>query len=262
MSKGSELKASLRSALRKNETLTGAMVRAAGRLQTMRDGRLSYRERWSRRNSLEAGYWTDSLAVADARERFATRLDPETEIVGQALRRAVDGIDREDVAILDVGSGPLTSVGKRYPGKKIAVTAADALAGDYVEALAKAGIEPLVPPVAVAGEDVLDYFGPEAFDVTFMSNALDHTADPLLVIENLTGVTKRDGRVALRHMKNEGVRNGYFGIHFWNIECRDGRFVIWNREVTNDVTAQLAVGFEVECWIEGDEGIETLIRRR
>ncbi len=262
MRKGREVKAALRSALRSNEALTGALVRAAGRVQAFRDGRLSYRERWSKRNSHESGYWTDSLAAADARERFAIRLDPETEIIGQALRRAVELIGREDVAILDVGSGPLTSVGKRYPGKKLAVTAADALADDYAEALRKAGIEPLVPPLAVAGEDVLDYFGPEAFDVAFMSNALDHTADPLVVIENLVGVTKKDGCVALRHMKNEGVRNNYFGIHLWNIECRDGRFVIWNREVTNDATARLADAFEVECWIEGDEGVETLIRRR
>jgi SAM-dependent methyltransferase len=256
------LKAALRSALRKNEALTGAVVKAAGRLQSFRDKRLSYRERWSKRNSHEAGYWTDSLATADSRERFADRLDPETEIGGAALRRAVEEVDREEVAILDVGSGPLTSVGKKYPGKKIEVTAADALAGDYAKALAKAGIEPLVPVVAVAGEDVLDYFGPETFDVTFMSNALDHTADPMLVIKNLVDVTKRDGRVALRHMKNEGERNSYFGIHIWNIECRDGRFVIWNHEVTNDVTSLLADSCEVECWIEGEEGIETLIRRR
>jgi SAM-dependent methyltransferase len=256
------LKAALRSALRKNEALTGAVVKAAGRLQSFRDGRLSYRERWTKRNSHEAGYWTDSLAAADSRERFADRLDPETEIGGAALRRAVEEVDREEVAILDVGSGPLTSVGKKHPGKKIEVTAADALAEDYAKALAKAGIEPLVPVVAVAGEDVLDYFGPETFDVSFMSNALDHTADPLLVIKNLVDVTKRDGRVALRHMKNEGERNSYFGIHIWNIECRDGRFVIWNHEVTNDVTSLLADSCEVECWIEGEEGIETLIRRR
>ena len=256
------MKAALRSALRKNEALTGAIVKAAGRLQSLRDGRLSYRERWSKRNSHEAGYWTDSLAAPDSRERFADRLDPETEIGGASLRRAVEEIAREEVAILDVGSGPLTSVGKKYPGKKIVLTAADALAEDYTNSLAKAGIEPLVPPVPVAGEDLLDYFGPESFDVAFMSNALDHTADPLLVIRNLLGVTKGDGRVALRHMKNEGERNSYFGIHIWNIECRDDRFVIWNREVTNDVTELLADEYVVECWTEGAEGVETLIRPR
>jgi SAM-dependent methyltransferase len=248
--------------LRKNEALTGALVRTAGRLQSLRDGSLSYRERWSKRNSHESGYWTDALAAPDAQQRFGNRLDPEAEISGLALRRAVGEIDRDEVSILDVGSGPLSSVGKRYPGKKIAVTAVDALAESYVAALRKAEIEPLVPPAPVAGEDLLDYFGPESFDVTFMSNALDHTADPLLVIRNLIEVTKRDGRVALRHMKNEGESNGYFGIHLWNIECRDGRFVIWNREVTNDIASLFADSCEVECWVEGEKGVEVLIRRR
>jgi 2-polyprenyl-3-methyl-5-hydroxy-6-metoxy-1,4-benzoquinol methylase len=255
------VKAALRSALRKNEAVTRAMVRAAGRLQSLRDGRLSYRERWAKRRSHESGYWTDSLAAPDARERFADRLDPNTEISGTVLRRAVEEIPREAVSILDVGSGPLTSVGKAYPGKRIQVTAADALAEEYMTALRKANVEPLVPPVAVAGEDVASHFGAESFDVAFMANALDHTADPILVLDNLVEVTKRDGRVALRHMKNEGERNSYFGIHLWNIECRDGRFVIWNRETTHDVASVLA-GCEVECWSHGEDDIEVLIRRR
>jgi 2-polyprenyl-3-methyl-5-hydroxy-6-metoxy-1,4-benzoquinol methylase len=255
------VKAALRSALRKNETVTGAVVRAAGRLQSLRDGRLSYRERWSKRRTHESGYWTDSLAAPDARERFADRLDPNTVIAGKALTRAVEEVPREEISILDVGSGPLTSVGKTYPGKQIEVTAADALADEYVEALRKAKIEPLAPVVAVAGEDVASYFGSETFDVTYMSNALDHTADPILVLRNLVDVTKKDGRVALRHMKNEGERNSYFGIHLWNIECRDDRFVIWNRETTKDVATELG-DCEVECWTDGADDVEVLIRRR
>lgn len=255
------MKAALRSALRKNEALTGAVVRAAGRLQSLRDGRLSYRERWTKRRTHESGYWTDSLAAPDARDRFADRLDPNAEISGKALRQAVEEVPREEISVLDVGSGPLTSVGKTYPGKRIQVTAADALADEYTTALRKAGIEPLVPPVAVAGEDVASYFGAGSFDVTFMANALDHTADPILVLKNLVEVTREDGRVALRHMRNEGERNSYFGIHLWNIECRDDRFVIWNRETTHDVATELA-DCEVDCWTDGVDDVEVLIRRR
>ncbi len=132
-------------------------------MQSLRDSRLSYRERWSKRRSLEAGYWYDTLVASDARERFAERLDPKAEITGKALRRAVKEIQREDVSILDVGSGPLTSVGKTYPGKRIQLTAADALADEYVEAMRKSGVEPLVTPVAVAGEDVTSHFGGRSF---------------------------------------------------------------------------------------------------
>lgn len=250
----------LRSMIRRNEKLTGAAVRMAGRAQALRDRGLSARDRWAKRTSDESRYWVDALNDPDAKSRFADRLDPEREITGEALRKAVEEIGKEDVRILDVGSGPLTSVGKTYPGKRIEVVATDALAEDYAKTMREAGIEAPVVPVACSGEEVLDRFGPDSFDVAFVGNALDHTADPLLVLDNLLAVVGGEGRVALAHMRNEGVRNNYFGIHFWNIECREGRFVIWNREVTHDVTERLAGRWQVECWAPEPDDVYCLIR--
>lgn len=250
----------LRRLIRRSDTLTGFGVRWAGRLQALRDRGLPTRDRWSKRTSDESRYWVDALNDPDAKSRFADRLDPSREITGDALRKAVGEIDKEDVRILDVGSGPLTSVGKTYPGKRVEVVATDALAEDYARTMREAGIEPPAPPVACSGEEVLERFGPDSFDVAFIANALDHTADPLLVLDNMLAAVGDSGRVALAHMRNEGVRNNYFGIHFWNIECRDGSFVIWNPEVTHDVTERLADRWLVECWAPEPEGVETLIR--
>jgi SAM-dependent methyltransferase len=252
----------LRDLLRRSDTLTSAAVRLAGRFQGVRDRRLSLRDRWAKRTSDESRYWVDALSAEDAGKRFADRLDPEREISGEVLRRAVEEIDAEDVAILDVGSGPLTSVGKTYPGKRVKVVATDALAEEYVRILQKSAVEAPVLPEPCSGEEVLDRYGPDSFDVAFIGNALDHTADPLLVLDNLLGVIRPTGRVALWHLRNEGERNRYFGIHLWNIDCRDGRFFLWNRETSHDVTARLSDRFDVECWSSDDERISCLIRPR
>jgi 2-polyprenyl-3-methyl-5-hydroxy-6-metoxy-1,4-benzoquinol methylase len=254
--------AALRDILRRSDTLTSAAVRLAGRFQSLRDRRLSARDRWAKHTSDESRYWLDALSAADANERFADRLDPDREISGDVLRRAVEEIDTTEVAILDVGSGPLTSVGKTHPGKRINVVAIDALADEYIQVLGESGVKAPVLPEACSGEEILDKYEPQSFDVAFIANALDHTADPLLVLDNMLGVVKPNGRVALWHLRNEGERNRYFGIHLWNIDCRDDRFVVWNREVSHDINARLDGRYDVECWSSDDDRISCLIRPR
>lgn len=252
----------MRDLVRRSEVLTGLAVRVAGRLQSVRDRRLSSRDRWSKRASDEARYWRDALRSPDAASGFADRLDFGKAITGTALRRALEELEATEISILDVGSGPLTSVAGTYPGKRIEVVAIDPLADEYVEILREAGIDAPVLPIACRGEQILEKYSPGTFDIAFIANALDHSADPLVVLENMLGVVKPAGRVVLWHLRNEGERNNYFGIHFWNIECRDGRFVIWNRETSHDVTALLSDRFDVECWASDGDRVNCLIRPR
>ena len=250
----------LRNFVRRSPALTGIGVRALGRVQALRDRGLSSGARWRRRAPDESRYWIDALQSPDARTRFADRLDPEAEITDPALRPAVAEIDATEVSILDVGSGPLTAVGGTYPGKRIEVVAIDPLAEDYTRILRDLRFDPPVYPVACAGEDIVERFGEGAFDVSFALNALDHSVDPMLVLDNMIAAVSPAGRVALTHMRNEGERNGYFGIHFWNIDCRDGRFVIWNRDVEHDVGARLGGDFETECWTSEGDRVHCMIR--
>jgi SAM-dependent methyltransferase len=251
----------LRNLVRRSPTLTGLGVRALGRLQALRDRRLSSGARWRRRAPDEARYWIDALQSPQARTRFADRLDPDAEISEPALMRALAEIDGGEVSILDVGSGPLTAVGGTYPGKRIEVVAIDPLADDYARILRDLRFDPPVYPVACSGEDIVEKFGKGSFDVSFALNALDHSVDPMLVVDNMVAAVAPAGRVALTHMRNEGERNGYFGIHFWNIDCRAGRFVIWNRDVEHDVGARLGGDFETECWTSEGDRVHCVIRR-
>ena len=250
----------IRNLVRRSPRFTHLGVRALGRLQALRDRGLSPAARWTRRAPDETRYWAGVLHSPEARTCFLDRLDPQREITGPALRRAVDETMAHEIRILDVGAGPLTAVGTSYPGKRISVVPIDPLADAYVSILRDAGLDPPVLPVPCSGDEIVKKFGAATFDVAFALNALDHSADPLRVLDNMLTAITPGGRVALSHMHNEGERNGYFGIHFWNIDSRDGRFVIWNRRVTHDVTARLADRFETECWAVGDDWVHCLIR--
>jgi SAM-dependent methyltransferase len=248
----------LRDAVRRSPALTRFLVRVAGRAQALRDRGLTRSGRWRRRAGDETRYWEDALTADDAREAFSERLDPEAPLEDDSLIRAVDEVDAEVVEILDVGSGPLTSVGKTHRDRRLKIVAVDPLADDYARILREAGIDAPVVPVACGGEEIAEHLGEDSFDVAYALNALDHCADPMLVLDNMRRVVRPGGRIALTHMRNEGERNGYFGIHFWNLDCQDGRFVVWNRDERHDVAAELG-DVEIDCWL-GAGWVSCLIR--
>lgn len=234
-------------------------VRAVGKAQLILDRRLSTRGRWAKRAPDEIHFWVDAFATRDAEASFANRLDTSAMVRGSALRRALEEIEADDVTILDVGSGPLTSVVGTYPGKNLDVVATDAFADDYLRVLRQRGIQPPTPPIACAGEELLARFGEQAFDVVHIANALDHTADPLVVLDNMLAVAKPTGRIVLTHLPDEGERNQYMGIHLWNLRCEEGRLVLWNRDARHDLTERLAGRFEIDCWSTPDR-VNCLIR--
>lgn len=192
-------------------------------------------------------FWRDSLP-----ERVATwpeyqrRMDPEGRVWDPLLTGLLDRIDSPDVSIVDVGAGPLSAVGQRHPGKALTVVATDPLADAYNAVLDDLAIEPPVRPVSCAGERLLEHFGPEAFDIAYAINSIDHALDPLRVIENMVGVVKPGGFVALRHNRCEAMRNCYRHLHQWNFDVSDGDFVIWRgrregRNVTRALEGRAAV---------------------
>jgi SAM-dependent methyltransferase len=232
-------------------------------MQSIRDRNLAIPERWRRRRADEISYWADTLRSPEVGRLFPDRLDPKSEIRVPGLVRALAEIPETDVSILDVGSGPLTSVGKTFPGKKITVVATDPLAAEYVAILRECRICAPVLPVACAGEELLKQFRPETFDIALASNSLDHSADPLAVLENMLALIKPAGRVALMHFRNVGERHGYAGLHFWNIDYDGNRLIFWNRAVRHDLTAHLSDRFEIECWTTDDgDRLHCLIRPR
>src|SRR6476469_2031561 len=69
----------------------------------------------------EVGYWAEWLSTHGGKwsEDYAFRFDPSAEVEDPALRDALASIPKTDVSILDVGAGPASAVGVRFPGKAL-----------------------------------------------------------------------------------------------------------------------------------------------
>jgi SAM-dependent methyltransferase len=248
--------------VRRHERLRRAAGRIVGALSRVRTRRLSVRDRWSRSIAYESDFWDDWLATHafGDEEQYRARLDPSTPVSERLLVECLESIPEREVAILDVGAGPLTTVGRTFPEKELSITAVDPLAGAYDASLARAGVTPPVRTVEGHGERLLEQFAPGTFDLAYAANALDHCYDPMLVIRNMVEVVRPGGRVVLLHRRNEAEAKDYLGLHQWNFDVVDGRFVIWDRREELDVARELGAEAEVAATLAGGE-VACLITR-
>ena len=197
----------------------------------------------------EVGFWRNWLSTGGMYwpEDFRARFDPERRLEGH-LAPYVDRLEAQHVRILDVGSGPLTKLGKTHASKRLEITATDILANDYDRVLAELGLVPPVRTVYANAERLVDQFGPDAFDIVHAQNCIDHTSDPHRAIEEMVAVAKPGGWVVMYHAENEGQREGYNQLHQWNFTCVNGSFVIRDRAGrTVNMTVRLSDRCDVEC---------------
>ena len=201
----------------------------------------------------EALWWRHYLerGGGEWRDDLLARLDPSTALAEPLITERLARLDRERVRILDVGAGPVTPLGKTYPGIELDITAVDPLGDRYAALLADAGLQAPVPTLACAGEEVAERFGPAAFDIAYSRNALDHSADPMTVIRAMLETVVPGGFVALRHYRCEGANTGYIDLHNWNFDLGgDGSPTVWGPYGRHDLAEELAGQAEVSGWLE------------
>ena len=139
--------------------------------------------------------------------------------------------DRHYASILDVGSGPFTTVGNQLGSTTIHVVACDILAKGFKRMCDVASIRQYIP-VTYQNAESLTYVT-NTFDIVHCVNALDHMEHPIKALSEMYRVCKEGGYIYLKHYPNVGERNGYNGFHNWNISD-DGR--IWNKEESYTLT--------------------------
>ncbi len=155
------------------------------------------------------------------------------------------GTPLDSLKVLDVGAGPITSLGLAIEGRPIDLTACDPLAPFYAALAARHSIEfPLKTEQAFA-EDLTSFYALEAYDLVYCRNALDHSFDPIRAIGQMLMVARPAGRVFLEHHANEAENAAYDGFHQWNFDVRDGRFIVWNKTHDIDASALFAPGAQV-----------------
>jgi ubiquinone/menaquinone biosynthesis C-methylase UbiE len=130
--------------------------------------------------------------------------------------------------ILDVGCGPLSTVGICFSNGHVRLTGADPLADDYKNILEEEGIKTNCELIKCAGEELSKRFGKNKFDLVCAFNSLDHAVSPIKTFDEMLSVCKINGYVYLWHAENEGLEERYSGMHQWNFQQKK------NRPLVND----------------------------
>lgn len=191
---------------------------------------------------------------------FDFRCDPDGELQSH-LMTMLGSPKGANVRILDVGAGPLTVLGKKWPGRNVEIIPTDALSEGYDELLQKHGIVPLIRTIPVKGEELDVRFPADYFDLVHAQNCIDHCEHPLKVIENMLKVARPNAFVLLYHAVREGAKEGYEGLHQWDFYSRDNAFFIDGMGETVNVSHCLEKMAEVTCH-EANDWLRVTIRKR
>jgi SAM-dependent methyltransferase len=208
---------------------------------------------WERELGSELSFWRGYIDSGGLEwpDEYAERLDPAAPLREHLIADRLTDVSSRVVSILDVGAGPMTTLGKTYPGKTLAITAVDPLAADYDRLLEEAGLRPPVRTLPGRGEDLPERFPSESFDVAYARNSLDHGDDPLVSVRNMVSLVRPGGMVVLRHYRTEAETELYAGLHQWNFEIQDGDLLVWSRWARHNLTQLLRGQVDLDCWYEG-----------
>src|SRR5207245_1005232 len=174
-------------------------------------------ERWKAGLPSEVAFWRRVIHatfpnrewVADIRQRARGQ-----HSFPDHLHRYLGG--RANTRILDVGAGPVTSLGPVGAPNQIEVVAVDPLADAYNQLLDKNGLGPPLHRTLQGEGERLSELGLGLFDLVYSRNALDHAYDPIRAIGEMTKVCKQDGVVFFEGHVNESCRQRGVGLHQWN----------------------------------------------
>jgi SAM-dependent methyltransferase len=214
-----------------------AQAPPSGEIETVWEGgigeELTFWDRWF---ATSGGQWPDD---------YRLRLDPATPLQETFVKRLDPS--RRQVAILDVGAGPLTIVGKRWPDHVVAITAVDALAHEYRALYERFRVRPPVPTTYCHSEKLSERFRHDTFDLAYARNTLDHSYDPLRAIREMVHVVKPGGIVLLEHFPNEAETERYSGLHQWNFDEAGGECIVWRPDHRFKLSEVLGGTADVRC---------------
>lgn len=157
--------------------------------------------------------------------------------------------------MLDVGAGPLTTMGDECNGRAVDVRAVDVLARKYDKMLAAANVVPRVRTTYCRMEGLAECFPPNHFSLVYCGNALDHAQDPVLAIRQMLEVVLPGGSVVLLHHVNESTHQNASGMHQWDLFANHKREFIISRfaagrrkhAMTTNVGTALGTSALVHC---------------
>ncbi len=172
----------------------------------------------------------------------------------------ISGLDITDPVIVDVGCALSYAFGSVFGGKEYPVVYLDPLAPFYNKILDDYSLD--FPRITFGmGETLGMVFPEDSVSFIHIRNALDHSVRPVMVIWQALISLRQGGVLYLNHKPNEAEHEGYIGFHQYNIDCVNGRLVIWNRDERIDVEEELKGYADVEASVTDRGRIVGVIRK-
>lgn len=184
----------------------------------------------------EVSFWRDFVQS----DRFANNwcsavpnpeLEREIHVLMRSVAQRVWADEGRPARILDIGSGPVSILTHSFVGVHVDLQAADPLGKEYDKLWDSPRKAAVVKPIAVDGEQLLSKFGTNHFDITYIRNALDHTANPITTLQQMLAITKPGGYVIAQCSENEADAEGWHGFHQWNIHTENGDYIVTGRDL-------------------------------
>jgi len=191
--------------------------------------------RWTSGLPSELNFWKHVLVTGgDYPDDIRQRRDPTTPLQPEIVALLPD---RPRVRILDVGAGPMTILGKVWPGHEVEIVAIDALAPEYNAALDELGIEPPLRTLHAHAESLPSWLGQD-FDLAYARNSLDHGYDPVRAIAAMLDLAPV---VRLEHVRRVADLEQHAGLHQWNLDVADGRLLVEGYGQKTTIPAEVEV---------------------
>lgn len=217
----------------------------------------------------ELMYWNNTIRSGE-NPYILERMDEETlgrsacpDFILNAVEQETTRLGRTP-RVLDFGSGPFSTLIYLKKAGLADVTCADTLSEEYRTLLEAHQIAwPLIPEKA-NGEFLVEKYGEEAFDLVFVSNALDHTQAPALTWMNLFQVTRTGGVLAHRHAIREATHENWDQLHQFDLFPNNASLQITDaRGMEFSLTDELPIHaeFQREFELAGFDWFETAYRK-
>ena len=204
------------------------------------------------------------FACTDAvREDFRGRMAARREIeenkcsLARGGRSSNSSRSSSRLRILDVGAGPLSTLGTDCVGQPIELFPVDLLAPQYDATLMKLHLQPRVRTLYAPMEALASHFARSFFDLVHCTNALDHAQDPVRAVEQMVSIVKPRHAVKVISWINESQMENGYGMHQWDMFAdAQGHFMIAARggqrvtDVTRAMsgTARVEVKLKAKVW--------------
>lgn len=192
--------------------------------------------RWLSGIPYEVAFWRSYYRNKSSRKALLSwsMYGKECKLDNFDVASFLQGLNKNNPVIADVGCALSYMFSDIIGGKKYDVTYLDPLAMHYNKILEDYSLH--LPRITFGmGETLTLHFPKDSVSLLHIRNALDHSVRPMMVIWQALMCLHVGGVLYLNHKPNEAEHEAYLGFHQYNVDCQDGRLVIWNKEERIDV---------------------------